>query len=72
MSPRPSVNFILFDSATRLIPMIFAVVIFVAGALLLGSIITPIDPEAMPFVQRWLPLGVRSKSRTPPARSSPY
>ncbi len=58
MSPRPSVNFILFDSATRLIPMIFAVVIFVAGALLLGSIITPIDPEAMPFVQRWLPLGV--------------
>ena len=55
---KTSVNSILFDSATRLIPMVFAVVIFVAGALLLGSIITPIDPDAMPFVQRWLPLGV--------------
>ncbi len=55
---KSSVNTILFDSATRLIPMVFAVVIFIAGALLLGSIITPIDPDAMPFVQRWLPLGV--------------
>ncbi len=58
MAPRTSINSLLFDLATRLIPAIFAVVIFVAGALLLGSIITPIDPEAMPFVQKWLPLGV--------------
>ena len=58
MGARTSIQHILFDSATRLIPAVFAVVMLVAGALLLASIITPIDPAAMPFVQRYLPLGI--------------
>ncbi len=58
MSTPLSVNRILFDSATRLIPRVFSVVMFAAGVLLLGAVITPIDPEALPFVERWLPLGV--------------
>jgi phosphatidylglycerol lysyltransferase len=58
MTPRVTVTRILFDSATRLIPAIFAVVMFAAGVLLLLAVLTPIDPEVMPFVQKWLPLGV--------------
>ncbi|MGN6424577.1 MAG: phosphatidylglycerol lysyltransferase domain-containing protein [Asticcacaulis sp.] len=48
----------LFDSATRLIPQIFGVVMFAAGALLLISVLTPIDPAALPYVKKWLPLGL--------------
>lgn len=58
MTPRVTATRILFDSATRVIPAAFAVVMFAAGVLLLLAVLTPIDPEVMPFVQRWLPLGV--------------
>ncbi|MGZ3298078.1 MAG: phosphatidylglycerol lysyltransferase domain-containing protein [Asticcacaulis sp.] len=53
-----SVNLILFDSATRLIPRVFSIVMFTAGVLLLWAVVTPIDPEALPIVRRWLPLEV--------------
>ncbi len=58
MTTSTSVNRILFDSATQLIPRAFATVMFFAGVLLLGAVLTPIDHEVMPFVERWLPLGV--------------
>ncbi len=58
MTPKFTVNRILFDWATQAIPRVFATLIFVAGVLLLAAVLTPIDPEVMPFVQRWLPLGV--------------
>ncbi len=53
-----TVNRILFDSATRLIPRVFAIVMFTAGVLLLGSVLTPIDPQVLPFVRRWIPLEI--------------
>ena len=49
---------ILFDAVTRAIPAGFAAILFSAGVVLLLSIITPIDPAAMPFVEKWLPLGL--------------
>lgn len=58
MNASTSANRILFDAATQLIPRAFAVVMFAAGVLLLAAILTPIDPEVMPFVKHWLPLGV--------------
>ncbi len=58
MSTPLSVNRILFDSTTRLIPRVFAIVMFTAGVLLLGSVLMPIDPEALPFVRRWIPLEI--------------
>ena len=58
MSTPFTVNRILFDSATRLIPRVFAIVMFVAGVLLLGSVLTPIDPQVLPFVRRWIPLEI--------------
>ncbi|MDI7775031.1 phosphatidylglycerol lysyltransferase domain-containing protein [Asticcacaulis sp. EMRT-3] len=53
-----TIQHILLDSATRLIPQLFAVVMFAAGGLLLVSVLTPIDPKFMPYVVRWLPLGL--------------
>ena len=53
-----SVNRILFDSATRLIPRVFAIVMFTAGVLLLGSVLMPIDPDVLPAVRRWIPLEI--------------
>jgi phosphatidylglycerol lysyltransferase len=53
-----SVRHILFDSATRLIPQIFGAVMFIAGVLLLATVLTPIDPDFMPYVKAWLPLGL--------------
>lgn len=58
MTPKITVNRILFDWTTQAIPRVFAVLLFAAGVLLLAAILTPIDPEVMPFVQRWLPLEV--------------
>ena len=58
MTSRLSARRILFDAVTRAIPAGFATVIFTAGIALLLSIITPIDPAAMPFVEKWLPLGL--------------
>jgi len=58
MNRELSVRHILFDSVTRLIPQIFGVMMFIAGALLLLSVLTPIDPAALPYVRKWLPLGL--------------
>ena len=58
MTAKSDIRHILLDSATRVIPMIFAVVMFTAGALLLISVLTPIDPAVMPIVERNLPLGL--------------
>lgn len=58
MTRRLSARRILFDAVTRAIPAGFAAILFAAGVALLLSIITPIDPAAMPFVERWLPLGL--------------
>jgi phosphatidylglycerol lysyltransferase len=58
MTAKANLNHILFDLATRLIPAVFAVVMFAAGTLLLLSILTPIDPAVMPLVKKWLPLGL--------------
>ena len=55
---RANLNHILFDFATRMIPAVFATVMFAAGTLLLLSILTPIDPAVMPLVKKWLPLGL--------------
>ncbi|MDV6333173.1 phosphatidylglycerol lysyltransferase domain-containing protein [Asticcacaulis sp. 201] len=58
MTTRPDLRHILFDSATRLIPKVFAMMLFVIGSLLLVSVLTPIDPDVMPLVERSLPLGL--------------
>ncbi len=58
MAQTPSIQSLLFDSATRLIPMTFAVAMFGAGVWLLVSVMTPIDPRALPYVQEWLPLSL--------------
>ena len=58
MTSRVSVNRILFDSATQAIPKLFAAVMFAAGTMLLVSVFTPIDPQVMPYVMTWLPLGL--------------
>ncbi len=58
MTSQSSVQRILFDSATKALPRLFAVAMFTAGALLLIAVLTPIDPAVMPVVRRWLPLEV--------------
>jgi len=58
MTRELSVQHILFDSATRLIPQVFGALMFIAGALLLATVLTPIDPTFMPYVKTWLPLGL--------------
>jgi phosphatidylglycerol lysyltransferase len=58
MSTPLSVNRILFDSATRLIPRVFSIVMFTAGVLLLIAVIWPIPHDMLPMVERWLPLEV--------------
>ncbi len=58
MSTPLSVNRILFDSATRLIPRVFAIVMFTAGALLLMAVLWPIPHEMQPVVERWIPLEI--------------
>ena len=64
MTRELSVQHILFDSATRLIPQVFGALMFIAGALLLATVLTPIDPTFMPYVKTWLPLGLVELSRT--------
>ncbi|OYW80721.1 MAG: lysylphosphatidylglycerol synthetase [Asticcacaulis sp. 32-58-5] len=46
----------LVDAATRLVPKVFGVLTFVIGVVLLLLVLTPIDPDALPVVQRLLPL----------------
>ncbi len=58
MTTTTSVNRILFDAATNIIPRVFATVMFLAGTFLLLSILTPIDPVVMPYVVEWLPLSL--------------
>jgi len=58
MTSQSSVQRILFDSATKAIPRLFAAAMFTAGVLLLIAVLTPIDPAVMPVVRRWLPLQV--------------
>lgn len=57
MTPSP-VHRIVLDTASHMVPRVFAVLIFMAGALLLIADFGPIDPEVMPLVRRWLPLGL--------------
>ncbi|MGA9658011.1 MAG: phosphatidylglycerol lysyltransferase domain-containing protein [Asticcacaulis sp.] len=59
---KANIRHILFDSATRLIPKVFAVVMFAAGVLLLLSVLTPIDPDVMPIVEASLPLSLVESS----------
>ncbi|WAC49276.1 phosphatidylglycerol lysyltransferase domain-containing protein [Asticcacaulis sp. SL142] len=56
MATRLNVNQLLIDAATRLVPKLFGVMTFVIGVVLLLLVLTPIDPEALPVVQRLLPL----------------
>ncbi len=56
MTQKSTVNRILFDSATQILPRVFAIVMFTAGALLLLAVLTPIEKETV--VRRWLPLSL--------------
>lgn len=58
MTSAPSAQRILFDVATNTLPRAFAVLVFLAGIFMLAAVLTPIDPDVMPVVQRWLPLGL--------------
>jgi phosphatidylglycerol lysyltransferase len=55
MTPSP-VHRIVLDTASRMVPRVFAMLIFLAGALLLFADFAPINPTAMPLIRRWLPL----------------
>ncbi|MBP2158707.1 MULTISPECIES: phosphatidylglycerol lysyltransferase domain-containing protein [Asticcacaulis] len=55
MTPSPAHRIVL-DTASRMVPRVFAVLIFLAGALLLIADFAPINPSAMPLIRRWLPL----------------
>ena len=55
MTPSPAHRIVL-DTASRMVPRVFAVVIFLTGALLLIADFAPINPTAMPLIRRWLPL----------------
>ena len=47
MTPSPAHRIVL-DTASRMVPRVFAVLIFLAGALLLIADFAPINPAAMP------------------------
>ncbi|ESQ77339.1 phosphatidylglycerol lysyltransferase domain-containing protein [Asticcacaulis sp. YBE204] len=49
---------LVLDSVVVLVPKVMAVLMMLAGTLLLASVLSPIDPAAMPFVRKWLPLEV--------------
>lgn len=55
MTPNPAHRIVL-DTASRMVPRVFAVLIFLAGALLLIADFAPINPTTMPLIRRWLPL----------------
>lgn len=55
MTPSPAHRIVL-DTASRMVPRVFAVLIFLAGALLLIADFAPINPTTMPLIRRWLPL----------------
>ncbi|MCA1936212.1 MAG: phosphatidylglycerol lysyltransferase domain-containing protein [Asticcacaulis sp.] len=58
MKHHKDIKALVLDMAIVAVPKIMAVLMMLAGAFLLASVLSPIDPEAMPFVRQWLPLEV--------------
>ncbi|UDF05148.1 phosphatidylglycerol lysyltransferase domain-containing protein [Asticcacaulis sp. AND118] len=58
MKHRKDIKGLVLDTAIVAVPKLLAVLMMLAGAFLLASVLSPIDPEAMPFVRQWLPLQV--------------
>lgn len=58
MKHRKDIKGLVLDTAVVAVPKLMAVLMMLAGAFLLASVLSPIDPEAMPFVRQWLPLQV--------------
>jgi len=58
MKHTKDIRSLVLDSVVIAVPKLMAVLMMAAGAFLLASVLSPISPENLPFVRRWLPLQV--------------
>jgi len=56
MKHRADMRQIITEALVKLVPKVLALLMLVAGGELLISVLSPIDPQALPFIKRWLPL----------------
>lgn len=56
MKHRADTRQIIAESLILLVPKVLALLMLVAGGMLLVSVLAPINPQALPFIKRWFPL----------------